>query len=133
MSLPNPTGIEQAVGILEVGQNTVLPILLIPMEAVLASVLVRFWHTRGEERQQLNWSTYAAGFKIGVAEFDTLNEHVVREPVIGNATNFLLMVAVVLIPVAVGIPILRYRLYDIDLFKDRTLVYSLLTVSVALT
>ncbi len=63
----------------------------------------------------------------------TPNEHVVREPVIGNAINILLMVAVVLIPVVVGIAILRYRLYDIDLLIDRTLVYSSPTVSMALT
>jgi hypothetical protein len=58
---------------------------------------------------------------------------VVREPVIGNAMNILLMVAVVLIPVVVGIAILRYRLYDIYLLIDRTLVYSSPTVSMALT
>jgi hypothetical protein len=120
--VPNPTGIEQAVGILEVGQNTVLPTLLILMLAAPASVLVRFWHARSEERQQFNWFIYpqASGSACQTRPRRTSTW---CGPVIGNAMNILLMVAVVLIPVVVGIAILRYRVYDIDLLIDRTLVF----------
>ncbi len=61
VSVPNSTGIEQVDGILDVGQNTVLPTLLIIVLAAPASVLVRFWHARGEERQQRKRFANAAG------------------------------------------------------------------------
>ena len=108
------------------------PFFVLVVLAAPAVVLVRFWRARGEERQQIKWFAYAAGFWIGVAGLLTLNDHVLRDPVIALATNVLLGVAVVSIPVAVGIAILRYRLYDIDLLINRTLVYASLTTILVL-
>jgi hypothetical protein len=129
----NPTGIEAAAGIVTLGENTVLPIALFVVLASPAAVLVRFWRSRGDERQQLKWLAYAAGLWVGVAGLDALNQYVVREPLIGQATDVLFGVAVAPIPVAVGIAVLRYRLYDIDLLINRTLVYAPLTVLLAST
>jgi hypothetical protein len=68
-----------------------------------------------------------------VARLDTLNQYVPRGPANGRATNVLCIVAVVLSPVAVGIAVLPFTLYDIELLINRTLVYGSLTVSLALT
>jgi hypothetical protein len=128
----NPTGIEAAADLVKVGEEAVLPMVLIVVLAAPAAVLVRFWHSRGEERQQLKWLAYAAGLWVGVAALDALNQHVLRDPAVDYATNVLFGAAVAPIPVAVGIAILRYRLYDIDLIINRTLVYGSLTATLAL-
>jgi hypothetical protein len=129
----NPTGIEAAAGIVRLGENAVLPVVLIIVLAAPAAVLVRFWHSRGEERQQLKWLAYAAGLWVVVAALDALNQSVLREPAIDYATAVLFGAAVAPIPVAVGIAILRYRLYDIDVIINRTLVYSSLTTLLVAT
>jgi hypothetical protein len=66
----NPTGIEAAASVVEVSWNNIIPILTIIVLAAPAAVLVRFWHSRGEERQQLKWFAYAAGSWISVFGLD---------------------------------------------------------------
>ena len=130
-AVENPTGIEPAAGIVKMGEEAVLPLVLVVVLAAPAAVLVRFWRSRGEERQQLKWLAYAAGLWVGVAALDTLNRHVLHDPGVDHATNVLFGAAVAPIPVAVGIAVLRYRLYDIDRIINRTLVYGALTVLLA--
>jgi hypothetical protein len=84
--------------------------------AALASVVVRFRRARGIERQQLKWFAYAAAL-IGAALF-------IPWSWLGFSP---LMFVAPLLPVAVAVAILRYRLYDIDRIINRTLVYGLLT------
>ena len=72
------------------------------------------------ERQQLKWVTYAAALAI---LFQVVTAFLPEGEV--NAVLFGLTVA--FIPIAAGIAILRYRLYDIDRLINRTLVYGLLT------
>jgi hypothetical protein len=88
--------------------------------AAVVSLVLRFRRSRGVERQQLKWFTYAGVLlilTIPVAEFLPAS--------IGDAFGGLL---IVFLPVAAGIAILRFRLYDIDRLINRTLVYGLLTV-----
>jgi hypothetical protein len=73
------------------------------------------------ERQQLKWFTYA-GALVPLTPVGSL-----FLPSLGN-TSFEVVIA---LPVAVGIAILRYRLYDIDRLINRTLVYGLLTALLA--
>jgi hypothetical protein len=95
--------------------------------AAAASLLVRLWRSRGEERQQLKWFTFAASF---VPIWFLTNAPVER----AIPTLFSVMDALVIasVPVATGIAILRYRLYDIDRIINRALVYAALTISLAL-
>jgi hypothetical protein len=88
------------------------------------SLVVRFRHARGIERQQLRWITFAAAV-TGVAAA------VVLAGMALGATAVLLLAAGVclaILPLATGAAILRYRLYDLDRIISRTLAYGLLTV-----
>jgi hypothetical protein len=97
--------------------------------AILASVvalLLRFRRAVGIERQQLKWFTYG-GMLVGVVlisdffyTFPGVWESV-KEAIIFN----------ILPPLTIGVAILRYRLYAIDLLIRRTLVYGLLTLCLA--
>jgi hypothetical protein len=87
--------------------------------AAVVSLVLRFRRSRGVERLQLKWFTYA-----GVLLILTIPVGMFLPAPIGDALWGLLTAFV---PVAAGIAILRYRLYDIDRLINRTLVYGLLT------
>ncbi len=128
----NPTGIGAAAGVVEMAEKAVLPALLLVVLAAPAAVLARFLRSRGEERQQLKWLAYAAGLWVGVAALDALNQQALGSATVDRATDVLFGAAVAPVPVAVGIAVLRHRLYDIDLLINRTLVYVTLTAALAL-
>ena len=95
---------------------------MLSLAAAIVSLVLRFRHSHGVERQQLKWFTYAGALVLLVP----LSAFLV--PSLGN----LPYVVIIALPIAVGIAILRYRLYDIDRLINRTLVYGLLTVSLGL-
>jgi hypothetical protein len=75
------------------------------------------------ERQQLKWFAYAASLMV--------IPFVVWEPLLPSGGDLVAALTIALLPVAAGIAILRYRLYDIDRLINRTLVYGLLTALLA--
>ena len=89
--------------------------------AAVTSVVLRFRRSRGVERQQLKWFTYAATLLI---VFLLLTDYLLPP---SGVVEVLYGLVVALVPVAAGIAILRYRLYDIDRLINRTLVYGALT------
>jgi hypothetical protein len=122
-TVDNPIGVAAAPHPEEGPVGTVLTALLLAsMLAAFASMVVRFRRSRGEERQQLKWFTYAAALVPFVALGDLLPE---------VAGNLLFTALIAFLPVAAGIAILRYRLYEIDRLINRTLVYGLLTALLA--
>ena len=86
--------------------------------------MVRFRRSRGQERQQLKWLVYAAALLFLSTPIQPLLEG-------GCVSDVLFGFLIALLPVAVGIAILRHRLYDIDLVIRRTLVYGVLTATLA--
>jgi hypothetical protein len=107
-------------------------LLVIAFVGAAASVVVRFRKSRGVERLQMKWFVYVTVILVGGS---------ILTSVIGVATgvrwleqlSFVLStVALVGLPIAVGIAILRYRLYDIDVVINRTLVYAPLTALLVL-
>jgi hypothetical protein len=129
----NPTGIEQVAGIMKLSQSILIPVTLGIILAIGASVVVRFRRARGEEREQLKWLAYSVGVLVSMAALAFLNFQVLDNPFpfIGIVVPVVSMVAVAGIPVAIGVAILRYRLYEIDIVINRTLVYGSLTASLA--
>jgi len=88
------------------------------------SVVLRQRRAVGDERQQLKWFTYAVGIVVAAA--------VVSIVVTGGDASLALWVTPA-VPMAAGFAILRYRLYDIDVLINRTLVYGVLTTVLGLT
>ncbi len=131
-NIVNPLGIGRLRPVLDLLDWVTTVALLLPVFAGVASLLVRFRRSGGDERQQIKWLLYAAAalpawFGINpllYAAFPALSELVAFELV-----DNLLFAG---IPIAIGIAILRYRLYDIDVVINRTLVYGALTASLAL-
>jgi hypothetical protein len=115
----NPVGVE-SLGYLGIAPP--VPIFLIGIPTTLlsvASLVLRFRRSRGEERQQLKWFVYAGVLIVGALFVPLL--------VPGAASSVLQLLVMPLLPVAVGVAIMRYRLYEIDLLINRTLVYGALT------
>jgi 4-amino-4-deoxy-L-arabinose transferase-like glycosyltransferase len=120
--VPNPVGLAGAPNPEEGALGTVLlAVLVVCMVASVASVVLRFRRSWGVERQQLKWFTYAAALMlvVNLATFTVLPD--------GAAGDVLFGLALAVVPIAAGVAILRYRLYDIDRLINRTLVYAALT------
>jgi len=99
--------------------------------AAIAAIGSRFRRATGIERQQLKWFAYGAAWIPAVALF-ALVQSAVLPPVLSNAVGTELWpLSAAGIPVAAGIAILRYRLYDIDVLINRTLVYGATTAGIA--
>ena len=126
----NPTGIEQAADIIESSRRILIPVILGVGLASATSVIVRFRRAQGAERQQLKWLAYAVGFLWGTGVgVSALNSRVLNNPLIEVFIGVLDIVGIAAVPTAIGIAILRYRLYEIDILINRTLVYGALTLS----
>jgi hypothetical protein len=97
---------------------------VIAVLAAVASLAMRFRRARGAERQQLKWLAYAG---VMVVLCFVLPEAAADARSSQLAGDLVFAALFVPIPVAVGVAILRYRLYDIDRLINRTLVYGLLT------
>jgi hypothetical protein len=127
----NPLGIEALRPLDKVTQVDIIltVVFLVIVLCSVASLVVRFRRSRGEERQQMKWLTYAAA-----AYFATLLL-VMALPADSawyRAVDSLSTLVLAGLPVAVGIAVLKYRLYDIDIIINRTLVYGSLTLMLAL-
>ena len=100
--------------------------------AVMAlAPLVRFRRSRGDERQQLKWFAFVvAGCIASVLTAGVLTSVL---PAVSGALMVVATAGVLVgLPIAVGLAILRYRLYDIDRLISRALVYAILTVILGL-
>ena len=97
---------------------------LVASVAGCVSLVLRFRRARGEERQQLKWFAYAAALMV--------ISFLVVTVFVPGGSDLALAFTIALLPIAAGIAILRYRLYDIDRLINRTLVYGLLTASLGL-
>ncbi len=95
----------------------------VPVFGALGLLLIRLRRSAGQERKQLQWLALAA-LLLGLAFPVGGLVPVLAAPLIIGASLG--------VPVAVGIAILRYRLFDIDVIIRRTLIYSIITALLAL-
>jgi hypothetical protein len=119
---PGPLGVELPSNVYGVLVVLVMASLIVGILGAAASVALRLWRARGQERQQLKWLVYATS----VVVVGGLGAVLLPLP-LGDVFWLVMLFGFAGMPVAVGVAILRYRLYDIDRIINRTLVYGLLT------
>ena len=127
-AIRNPFGIEGLPNVYKPVQGLML--VLICVAAV--SLLMRRLYARGVERQQIKWFTYT----VAVAASGATLKYTISEPMdvvwLGWVGRALTLLGLTGIPISMGIAIMRYRLYEIDIVINRTLVYGSLTGILAL-
>ena len=128
-SVPNPVGVTGAPGRIftaMVGGSAAL-IAATGLAAVL-SLVFRYRKAQAAERAQLRWLVYAGALIVVAFLAETLAEKVIGPgATANNLQNAVSSGAAALIPVAIGIAVLRYRLYDIDRIISRTVAYAIVT------
>ena len=124
--IENPIGIEGLAHVEDM--PLVLGVLGVPLligcVGGVAAVVVRLRRSRGVERQQMKWFLYAAA---PIPTFPITDYFSLPEVLSGLLFGWVLIG----LPMAIGIAVLRYRLYNIDIVINRTLVYGTLTASLA--
>jgi hypothetical protein len=122
-AIRNPLGIEG----LPNAYKPVQVLMLVLIAISVASLLMRRVYARGVERQQTKWFTYTTA----VAASGAILQYIISEPLglvwLGGVAYALVLIGLVGIPISMGIAITRYKLYEIDLLINRTLVYGSLT------
>jgi hypothetical protein len=124
----NPLGVERLPSAYKTADLVVNTLMVI----AVISLFVRLRRARGLERQQIKWFVYAIALTVSAA--------IVTYPIASEIGSVWLnwigfvpfIVGVMSIPISMGIAILRYRLYEIDLIINRTLVYGALSAILAL-
>jgi hypothetical protein len=124
----NPVGIQGSERLLDLGARVTI-VLLVPISiSLILAFIVRFRRAYGEERQQIKWVAY------GVAVFAFAVIVVSVWPALDGSTvgSVLFLAGFTAIPSAMALAILKYRLYDIDVVINLTLVYGVLTATLML-
>jgi len=130
-NVPNPFAVPGSLGEVLGALQEAFPLVIVAALVALVSVVVRFRRSRGIEREQVKWVLYAAAL-VGVGLVAQLPIFMVMPPdAAANASNAVATSAFACVPVAIGIAILRYRLYDIDVLIRRTLVYGATSGAIA--
>jgi hypothetical protein len=124
----DPLGIEVAAPVINPMETILYALALISA----ASLVVRLRRSKGVERQQVKWFSYS----VVMLAVSTTLAYVVSEAMevdwLGWISRLLVIASLVGLPVAMSMAILRYRLYEIDLIINRTLVYGSLTAVLVL-
>jgi hypothetical protein len=130
----NPIGVESLASVLKPARSIVL-LLALTMVASAASLVVRFRRAPAMERLQIKWLAAAAGLVAAIYLGDTsvsaiVNRSTGTSPWLDLADD-LVILGFGLVPVAIGIAVLRYRLFEIDTIIRKTLVYTVLIACLA--
>jgi hypothetical protein len=131
----NPFGLEGAPW---VATAVFIVLLLLPlcMLASALSLVLRYRRSWGEEREQIKWIAFAASvvgllYLIAMVSslFFPLGWGAAGTPLWFDLLTSAALVSFATVPIAVGFAVLKYRLYDIDVLINRTLVYGSLTAT----
>src|SRR5438046_1067537 len=127
-SIRNPFGLDQYAGIFATLALLLQPLLLVLVVVSGAALFYRVRRGGAEERQQIKWFVLAGAVVLASFVIEAASR---LAPELAGAANLVAILGLSAIPAAVGIAILRYHLYEIDLIINRTIVYVLLTAILA--
>jgi signal transduction histidine kinase len=136
VQVPNPTGVEGLAGLARILQTVGgigYTVVLIPL--CIAAVIVRFRGSSGEERQQIRWLAYITGLggvAFGVALVSGIGLSSNETNLVNEISFYVFAFAVGLgVPVAIGVALLKYRLWDLEIVVKKTLVAAIVVTLVA--
>ena len=114
-------------------EAAVVPFMIVMLGGA-ASLVARFRRSRGEERQQLKWLALSVtGIVVALIVYVIITT--VGEGLNAAGADWsenLMILSFFSVPISVGIGVLKYRLYDVDLVISKTLVYGALAVFITL-
>jgi hypothetical protein len=132
-TVQNPLAVGGSIGdVLSLAGTVAVIVIIAVVFLALASLIVRYRRSVGVERQQLKWFAAViaiAGPALAIAILTSGTTSGIIADVSGAAWGIAL-ITLALLPVAIGVAVLRYRLYEIDRLVSRTIAYGVLTAIV---
>ncbi len=127
--VPNPVGVTGAPGkIFPVMAGASAALIAATSLAAVLSLVFRYRRAQAAERAQLRWLVYAGALTVAAVVAGLLAQQIIGLGAVStNLQNALGSGAAALVPVAIGLAVLRYRLYDIDRIISRTVAYAIVT------
>ena len=132
LPIDNPLAMDSSHPVLLLFEGGGFYLLFMTMLASVASLVVRYRSSVGEERQQLKWVAFGVVILgVGVAA-SVLWELINGTAELSDDTeNLVIALSLTMIPVSIGVAILRFRLYDIDRIISRTVSYGVVVALIA--
>ena len=133
--MTNPLGFGGSVGHAVFGTMRAggLPVFLLMVPLAIASLFFRYRRADRTEREQLRWLLGAGVFiGLGILASSLVGRFVSDPNTANDLSNAIVSLAAVTVPVSIGIAILKYRLYDIDLVLNKTVVYGALAAFITI-
>ena len=131
--IPNPLGLNLPISFFDTLDLISTVSLLVLVGLAFFSFVIRYRVSLGEARLQMKWFLFAFALLFATAARGILSEYLGLFPALPEAVdNALFSFNIALIVIAIGIAILKYRLYEIDVIIRKTLVYGSLTFSLAM-
>jgi hypothetical protein len=131
--LPNP------LALIPQSTNYAVPLYVIALLLLAAffvffcalSLFIRYLRAGIVERKQIKWFLFACGLFVLILPLNFALSALGLEDIGSGLANLLYTLAVLALPLAIGIAILRYNLFDIDLIIRKTIIYAILTAVLA--
>ena len=124
-SIHNPLAVQSVPN----AQKPIQLLMVVLLAVAAGSLLIRWMHARGVERQQIKWFLYAVALLAGGAILQYGVSGLLDQVLLGWVGRALILTGFAGLPIFMGVAITRYRLYEIDLVINRTLVYGPLTAT----
>jgi signal transduction histidine kinase len=125
----NPVGVAGLTGhLFDVLGGAGAVLIVVTGLAAIVSLVFRYRRAGTVEREQLKWLVYAGGLIVTAVLVTAPIEPFLSPNDATNLQNATSSGSIALVPIAIGIAIFRYHLYDIDVVINKTLVYGSLAV-----
>jgi signal transduction histidine kinase len=123
----NPLGVGGPLGSVFHALQAALVLVLASGLGALASLVFRYRRADSVEREQLRWLVYAVGLILAAIVAGAVVQAAVHPPDLAtNFNNAIVSLSFTFVPVAIGVAVLKYRLYDIDVVINKTVVFGAL-------
>jgi hypothetical protein len=122
----NPLGITSAKPFFDLVNTVGGLVFVVCALSSVAAIIVRYVTSRDIQRQQIKWFAFGVAVMVAI-----LVPSIIIIPQENTLSNITFAVGIIMLPLGAGIGVLRYRLFDIDVIINRTLVYGLLTAILA--